>query len=331
MRKLMLIFSLGLMIGLANVYRAEAQVHVSINIDIQPAWGPSGYHYAEFYYIPELNIYYDVINGLFHYYNRRRWISAPYLPAMYSSYDFYSLYKVVLNNVRYPWKYNLRHRKIYAKYCYNYVQVPIFYMNEQHYHRARSNFHGWVEPRYMPENNGRPHSRDFSRNTRSGRIGNDRSSGNSRSATVNNRSSQTFNSRGAATQSNATVNNAGGSNDHRATPATPARNQNNSRSGASRSSNDTVDRTKNNRSGANGTAVDGNTRSRSTADHKSSSGRTDDRSASSVNKQDKNERNNSRSSSIDDGNTRRSERSSSRSESAKKTNPSTENSRSNRE
>lgn len=217
----MLILGLGLMIGLANVNRTEAQIHVSINIDVQPAWGPSGYNYAEFYYIPELNIYYDVINRLFYYHNRRRWISAPYLPVMYSSYDFYSLYKVVLNNVRYPWKYNLRHRKIYAKYCYNYVQVPIFYMNEHRYNRARSNFHGWVESRNMPENNGRPRSRDFSKNTRNGRIGNDRLPGNTRSTTVNNRSSQTLNSRDAATRSNATGNNASGRNDHRENSATP--------------------------------------------------------------------------------------------------------------
>jgi hypothetical protein len=168
MKKLMLILGLGLMTGMVNVNRTEAQVHVGINIDIQPAWGPSGYNYAEFYYIPELNIYYDVINKLFFYYNRDRWISASYLPAIYSRYDFYSLYKVVLNNVRYPWKYNNRHRSMYAKYRNNYVQVPIFYMNDRRYHHARNNCYVWVEPRHMPGNNGRPPSRNFSKNTRNG-------------------------------------------------------------------------------------------------------------------------------------------------------------------
>ena len=173
MKKLMLIFSLGWMVGMSNIRSAEAQVHVSINIDIQPAWGPSGYNYAEFYYIPELNIYYDVINQLFYYYDRGRWSYSPYLPMMYGVYDFYSLYKVVLNHIRNPWTYNYRHRRLYAKYRRNYVQVPIFYMNERRYHRARDNFYGWVEPRHMPGNNGRPHSRDFSKNTRNGRIDND--------------------------------------------------------------------------------------------------------------------------------------------------------------
>ena len=33
--------------------------HISINIDKQPAWGPYGYDCAAFYYMPEINIYYD--------------------------------------------------------------------------------------------------------------------------------------------------------------------------------------------------------------------------------------------------------------------------------
>jgi hypothetical protein len=212
MKKLMLISGLGLMIGTVNINRAEAQVHISVNINIQPAWGPSGYDYVEFYYIPEINVYYDVANRLFCHHNRGRWISALFLPEMYSRYDFYSLYKVVLNGVRYPWKYNNRHRRLYERYCYNYAQVPIFYMKESRYHRARNNFHGWVEPRYMPKNNGRPHSNDFSKNGRNGRVGSDyRSSGNT--------------DRPAADNSRST------GNDNQKNPAANPRNSSNGRSG----------------------------------------------------------------------------------------------------
>ncbi|MDR1380569.1 MAG: hypothetical protein LBJ47_03715 [Tannerella sp.] len=200
MKKLMIIFGLGLIIGTVKVNRVEAQVHVSINIDIQPAWGPSGYNYAEYYYVPELNVYYDVINRLFHYRDGRRWISSPYLPALYAHYDFYSLYKVVLNDIRQPWKYNRRHRKIYAEYLHNYVQVPLFYMDERRYHRARDNYYGWVEPRYMPGNSGRPSSREFSKNTRNGRVGGDyrTPANNQGSGTVSNRSSSAAKSRSNA-------------------------------------------------------------------------------------------------------------------------------------
>ncbi|MDR0682598.1 MAG: hypothetical protein LBG15_12260 [Dysgonamonadaceae bacterium] len=190
MKKLMLILGLGLMFGMVNINNAEAQIHASVNINVQPAWGPSGYDYAEFYYIPEINVYYDIVHQLFYYYQRGRWISALFLPVMYSHYDFYSLYKVVLNGVHYPWKYNNRHRITYKRYCYNYAQVPIFYMREPRYHHARNNFHGWVEPRYMPRDNGRPHSHDFSKNTRNGRIGSDYRSpaNNNKREAVNDRS-----------------------------------------------------------------------------------------------------------------------------------------------
>ncbi|MDR2917068.1 MAG: hypothetical protein LBV74_19930 [Tannerella sp.] len=172
MKKLIFVLSLGLMIGMVNINKAEAQVHVSINIDLQPAWGPSGYNYAEFYYIPEINVYYDVVNQLFYYPNRGRWISSIFLLVAYSYYDFYSLYKVVLNGVHRPWKHNRRHVNMYSGYRYNYVQVPIFYMKEPRYNHARNNYHRWVEPRYMPRNDGRPNSREFAANTRNGRISN---------------------------------------------------------------------------------------------------------------------------------------------------------------
>ncbi len=173
MKKIICILGLGLMIGMLNINKVEAQVRVSVNINIQPAWGPSGYDYVEYYYIPELDIYYDIINSLFYYNNRGRWYSAPYLPAAYGYYDFYSLYKVVLNDIHYPWRYNMRHRRLYSRYCYNYAQVPIFYMSNNRYHRARKNYKVWVEPRYMPKNHGRPLSRTYSKNLRNGRVSSD--------------------------------------------------------------------------------------------------------------------------------------------------------------
>lgn len=170
MKKFLFTLGMGLIIGMVHINSAEAQVRVSINIDIQPAWGPYGYEYAEFYYIPEINIYYDVINRMFYFPNNGRWVRSIYLPMEYCYYDFYSLYKVVLNGVYNPWHYNRRHRQVYAKYWHHYTQVPIYCVREPRYHRARNNYHGWVEERYMPRNNGRPRSRDFSANTRNGRV-----------------------------------------------------------------------------------------------------------------------------------------------------------------
>ena len=65
MKKLFFILSFGLIVGMFPAGKAEAQVRININIDMQPAWGPSGYDYAEYYYIPEINIYYDVLSRMF--------------------------------------------------------------------------------------------------------------------------------------------------------------------------------------------------------------------------------------------------------------------------
>ena len=152
MKKLIIALSLGLTIAAFNINTANAQhVSVNINLDFQPAWGPSGYHYAAFYYFPDLNIYYDVNNGLFVYLNKRRWVSSIYLPQKYRKYDLYLMYKVVLNDIYTPWMYNKNHKRSYARFCNNRSQIAIYYMNDRHYHSAKRNYWAWVEPRYMPK------------------------------------------------------------------------------------------------------------------------------------------------------------------------------------
>jgi len=216
MKKLLFILGFGLLIGTANTHRAEAQVYVNINIDLHPAWGPSGYDYAEYYYIPEINVYYDVIHRLFIYPNRGRWISTMYLPVAYSYYDFYSLYKVVLNGVLRPWRFNRSHVRLYSSYCYNYHQIPIYYMPEPYYRVARSNYFVWVEPRHMPRNYGRPVYRDYAMNTRNGRISNEM-----RPSTSTPRREAVTPSRTApTTRNNATVNNQSANTSRNSAPAT---------------------------------------------------------------------------------------------------------------
>ena len=170
MKKIIFILSLSLMFGSVHFHKVDAQVIVNINIDVQPAWGPSGYDYAEYYYIPEINIYYDVVHRVYYYPSGARWIRAAYLPSSFRYYDFYSLYKVVLNGILQPWRYNANHLHLYAQYRHNYLQVPIFYMTDYRYLRARMNYFQWVEARYMPHNEGRPPTRNFAANQPNGRI-----------------------------------------------------------------------------------------------------------------------------------------------------------------
>lgn len=111
---------LGLMLASCSVgYYSNNGMGLSTvaNISVQPAWGPAGYDYANFYYFPEHNFYYDVNRALFYYYHNRQWLSAKHLPyGLGYPRDLYRLYKVVLNNISKPWKYNRRHIMEYKHY-----------------------------------------------------------------------------------------------------------------------------------------------------------------------------------------------------------------------
>lgn len=106
----------------AVCYKTEAQVSLSVNIGSQPLWGPVGYDYVNYYYLPDLGVYYDVPRGLFVYFDFGRWNFAPALPASYGGYDLDNCYKVVIND-RDPWMRNDYYRYHYASYRGRYQPI----------------------------------------------------------------------------------------------------------------------------------------------------------------------------------------------------------------
>ncbi|MFV5695299.1 hypothetical protein ACM55G_07670 [Flavobacterium sp. LB3P122] len=76
----------------------HAQVSVSLNIGSPPSWGPVGYAEADYYYLPDVEAYYDIRATQFIYFGGGRWIRSRYLPGQYRNYDLYSGYKVVMND-----------------------------------------------------------------------------------------------------------------------------------------------------------------------------------------------------------------------------------------
>ncbi|MBQ4126622.1 MAG: hypothetical protein IJD72_01460, partial [Alistipes sp.] len=120
----------------------------SINISLQPSWGPAGYNYAMYYYFPEFNFYYDVERALFYYTNYGRWVSAKMLPrGRHFPTDLHRFYKVVIN-YRNPWLYNKRHRSMYKKYKGIYTQ-PII---GNGHHNGHYNPHNPHSPYRQPSN-----------------------------------------------------------------------------------------------------------------------------------------------------------------------------------
>lgn len=92
-----------------------AQVRFQLNIGSQPLWGPTGYDYVQYYYIPEIDAYYNVGTRQYTFVNDGQWITSPYLPDRFANVDLYNTYKVVVNEPN-PWMHHERYRNQYYTY-----------------------------------------------------------------------------------------------------------------------------------------------------------------------------------------------------------------------
>jgi len=109
------ILLIALFVAASFGFAANAQVSVHFNIGLQPLWGPVGYDYVEYYYLPDIDAYYDVPNQVYVYYDGGQWVRRNYLPPRYANYDMYRSYKVVVNQPS-PWLHHNTYRSRYAGY-----------------------------------------------------------------------------------------------------------------------------------------------------------------------------------------------------------------------
>ncbi len=114
MKKIFLAFAL-FAAAAATTNIAKAQVSVNFNIGRQPLWGPTGYDNADYYYLPDVDAYYNVMDQQFVYMDGGQWVYRNSLPYQYRNYDLYHGYKVVIND-RNPWMRNDYYRRQYYGY-----------------------------------------------------------------------------------------------------------------------------------------------------------------------------------------------------------------------
>ncbi|MDP4272354.1 MAG: hypothetical protein Q8909_19865, partial [Bacteroidota bacterium] len=88
----------GLAILLAGAM--EAQVSVNVNIGARPAWGPVVEREVRYYYLPEVEAYYDIPSAMFIYADNGRWVHRHQLPGRFRDYDLYRGRKIVINDYR---------------------------------------------------------------------------------------------------------------------------------------------------------------------------------------------------------------------------------------
>lgn len=123
--------------GIALSQNANAQLSISINIGSQPAWGPVGYDYVRYYYLPEVNVYYDVNAARFIYPSGNRWLYASTLPRQYGRIDLYNTYKVVVNRNYAPYRDNRSDVAKYSRYRTVHNQVVIRDSRDWKYYESR--------------------------------------------------------------------------------------------------------------------------------------------------------------------------------------------------
>jgi hypothetical protein len=121
-------------IGLLFFSASSTQAQVSVNVNIgtphpvivaaprvvvasPPEWGHVGYDNMEYYYLPDIQVYYDITAAQYIYFGNGNWIRSPRLPAYCRNYNLYNGYKVVLTNYhgRTPYVYFNSHKVKYYK------------------------------------------------------------------------------------------------------------------------------------------------------------------------------------------------------------------------
>lgn len=132
---------LAVIFGVASLssISTKAQVSVNINIGSQPQWGPAGYDHVDYYYLPDMDVYYNVPAKQYVYLENGRWIKRSSLPSRYRGYNLYNSYKVVMNSPK-PYLAHQTHVKEYSRYKNNNnKQVSIRDSKDSRYTDARNN------------------------------------------------------------------------------------------------------------------------------------------------------------------------------------------------
>ena len=113
----LLAFALGTCLAFAMPTAARAQVGYGVTGGL-PAWGPPVPQGTHYYYIPEIDGYYDLYNGLYIVFDGQQWVALPYL----NGYDpaYFHPVPVVSYAGPQPWLYINSYRQRCPQYVVGY-------------------------------------------------------------------------------------------------------------------------------------------------------------------------------------------------------------------
>src|ERR1044071_6950156 len=109
------IATLAAAVLVSSTVHAQVGIRLDFNVDRQPVWGPTGYDHVEYYYLPEIEAYYNVSQKMFFYNDNGHWIGRSQLPYRFRDFDFFRSYKVVVNEPA-PYLHHDKYRALYSSY-----------------------------------------------------------------------------------------------------------------------------------------------------------------------------------------------------------------------
>jgi hypothetical protein len=136
MKKSVLIVTLLFSVFVFGTATAQLNVSVRANIGAQPIWGPIGYDHVEYYYMPDIHVFYYVPAHRYYYQQGGRWVYSSSLPYRFHNYDIYNGYKVVINDP-YPYRHAETYRTKYAEYKGHHNQEIIRNSHDSRYYEIK--------------------------------------------------------------------------------------------------------------------------------------------------------------------------------------------------
>lgn len=176
------LFIIALLFFVGSSIQAQVAVDVNIatpNVNVHvgtppppprysppPVWGPVGYDDVEYYYLPDIQVYYDIRLAQYIYFGNGKWTRSRYLPSYCRNYDLHHGYKVVLTDYhgRTPYTHYHTHKTKYYKGYKGKPQKPrgeykVKYEkdhdDDDHHHHHDNDNHGKHDKHGGKGNNGK--------------------------------------------------------------------------------------------------------------------------------------------------------------------------------
>lgn len=123
--------------------QSNAQVSVSLNIGSpRPTWYNHHESECDYYYLPEIEAYYDVRSSVYIYLGPRGWIRSVYLPEYCHNYDVNHGYRVAIDYRGHsPYAYFNNHRERYYRPNYRNYREEYYRPNYENRRVVVQNHH----------------------------------------------------------------------------------------------------------------------------------------------------------------------------------------------